>query len=135
MANESPNTTTLQSGLGRASRRTGNRLDRLTERNWWLRQQVTFPLGAVPIAISIARTYYNRCMFLGAVYLLAEYRVIVPGGLMLLIGAYLMWELVIGGYLFATGAPKFDLAVRVLISVCATSLIWWHFSEGLCEMR
>jgi len=130
---ENPNTTTLQTGLGRPSRRTGNRLDRLSERQWWLRQQVTFPLGAVAIAISVARTYYTRAVILGVIYLMADYRIIVPGALMMALGAYLMWELVIGAYLWLTSAPRFDLSFRVLIAVTATALVYGHLFEGLCR--
>lgn len=130
---ENPNTTTLQTGLGRPSRRTGNRIDRLAERQWWLRQQVTFPLGGVAIAISVARTYYTRAVILGVLYIMAGYEIIVPGALMMAIGAYLMWELVIGAYLWTSSAPKFDLMVRVAIAVVSTALVYGHLYEGLCR--
>jgi|GEM_PF-6788281 len=130
---QSPNVATLQTGLGRSSRRTGNRIDRLAERVWMTRQQVTFPYGSVEIAISVARTYYTRAVLLELLYLLAQYQIIVPGALMMTLGAYLLWECVIGAYLWVSGIPKFDLMVRVVIAVVATALVYGHLYEGLCR--
>lgn len=130
---ENPNVATLQTGLGRSSRRTGNRIDRLAERNYITRQQVTFPYGPVPIAISVARTYYTRALLLGLLYLMVQYDFIVPGALMMTLGAYLLWECVMGAYLWVSGAPKFDLMIRVFISVVSTAAVYGHLYEGLCR--
>ncbi len=132
-SSENPNVATLQTGLGRSSRRTGNRIDRLAERTWITRQQVTFPYGAVAIAISVARTYYPRAVLLGLPFLFEQYRVIAPGALFMTIGAYLLWECIMGGYLWMNGAPKFDLSVRVVIAVTATALTYAHLYDGLCH--
>ena len=132
-SSENPNVATLQTGLGRSSRRTGNRIDRLAERSWITRQQVTFPYGPVAIFISGARTYYTRAVLLGMAFELERYRVIPPGALFMTIGAYLLWECIIGGYLWMNGAPKFDLSVRVVIAVTATALTYGHLYDGLCH--
>mgnify|MGYP001797619341 FL=1 len=130
---ENPNVATLQTGLGRSSRRTGNRIDRLVERTWIVRQQIVFPYGPVAIAISVARTYYTRAVLLGMPFLLEQHRFIPPGALFMTIGAYLLWECLMGGYLWMSGAPKFDLSVRVMIAVVATALTYGHLYEGLCH--
>ena len=129
---ENPNTTTLQTGLGRPSRRTGNRIDRLTERVWLTRQMVTFPYGAVSISISIARTYYTRAVLLGLLYLMAHRGIIVPGALFFVLGVYTLWEAVMFAYLWST-APKFDLCVRAAIAGAAALLIYGQMFEGLCH--
>lgn len=130
---QSPNVATLQTGLGRSSRRTGNRLDRYAERVWMTRQQVTFPYGAVPIAISVARTYYTRAVLLGLLYLGARYQIIVPGALWFTLGVYTLWEAIMFAYLLSSGAPKFDLCIRVAIAGAAIPLTYGHLFEGLCH--
>lgn len=131
--NQNPNVATLQTGLGRTSRRTGNRIDRYTERTWITRQQVTFPYGAVPITISVARTYYTRAVLLGFLYLMAQRGVIVPGALWFTLGAYTLWEAVMFAYLWSSSAPKFDLCIRAAIAGAAIALVYGHLFEGLCH--
>ncbi|MEM6836882.1 MAG: hypothetical protein AAF609_08495 [Cyanobacteria bacterium P01_C01_bin.120] len=130
---ENPNAATLQTGLGRSSRRTGNRIDRLAERAWITRQSITFPYGPVAIAISVARTYYIRALLFGLLYLAAQYGVIVPGSLMFTLGAAVLWELVLGAYLWASGAPKFDLMTRITIALVSIVLVYEHLYSGICN--
>jgi len=129
---QSPNVATLQTGLGRSSRRTGNRIDRYAERTWITRQQITFPYGAIPIAISVARTYYTRAFLLGLLYLGGRYQIIVPGAFWFTLGAYTVWEAIMFTYLLSSGAPKFDLSVRTVIAGAAIPLVYFHLFEGLC---
>ena len=129
---QNPNVATLQTGLGRSSRRTGNRIDRFSERVWMTRQMVTFPYGAVPICISIARTYYTRAVLLGLLYLMAHRGVIVPGALVLTLVCYGFWEAVMFAYLWSS-APKFDLCIRAAIVGGAVLLIYGQLFEGLCR--
>jgi hypothetical protein len=129
---QNPNVATLQTGLGRSSRRTGNRIDRYAERVWMTRQMVTFPYGAVPICISIARTYYTRSVLLGILYLMAHRGVIVPGALFFILGVYALWEAVMFAYLWSS-TPKFDLCIRAAIAGGAVLLIYGQLFEGLCR--
>lgn len=133
MANESPNTTTLQTGLGRASRRTGNRLDRFTERSWLIRQSVTFPWGTVPFCISLARTYYTRALILGAIYLLSGHGIVVPGGMMMLVGAYLAFDITFVAIALVSKSPRLDLGIRFLMSTASIGLVYLHIADGICR--
>jgi hypothetical protein len=106
----------------------------LTERVWLTRQMVTFPYGAVPISISIARTYYTRAVLLGLLYIVAHRGIIAPGALFFTLGVYTLWEAVMFAYLWNANAPKFDLCVRVAIAGAAVLGIYGQMFEGLCHV-
>lgn len=131
---ENPNTVTVTpSKFGRSSRRTGNRIDRIAERLWLTRQAIAFPIAPVCMMLSALRTYYVRASLLGAIYMLAHLQIIVPGTVLFLLGAFLAWELIVGAYLFTNREiPKFDLMLRIFISLVGAALTYYQLFQGFC---
>lgn len=129
-----PNTVTVQArGARSASRRSGNRIDRIAEKAWISQQAAVIPYGVAPALLSLFKTFYARALFLGACYLGRYYfGVLPPGGMYIIWTLYVIWEFWIALYLWGAAQIRRDVFIRSWLALFAIGLVYLVMFEGVC---